>query len=343
MSLNVNIGVSDGQYGTENADTSSPPTKVQNKGWGGDSKIISLGGSLDITFNYTADPQTPSLIPPDGNASTETPTYQGSPEQDAAVTYYTSLSDNLNGLIDKYSLTKEQVSQLVFGYMTGQDLQDPALAKVFSELEGLMAAQSASVGDGTVLNTAVQDVKNAYNKSLADANSESFEDHLTTLALPPPQGEGLSKEEIAKLRFGFYNPDSADSSIKGKLDEIKTAIFGEMDKDWGLPNGYSIPVNTEKFTAELTVDFDTAFEDAVDEHIASLNLSEDDIATLKDQVLYKHYHPDARVSDLAAQLTEQLEGKVKIEFVISHGIPSADYPIKPGISYDAKINGMFLL
>jgi hypothetical protein len=342
MSLNVNINISDNQYDTGNVDTASSPTKIKDTGWSGESKIVSLGGSLNITFEYTADPQSPDLIKPNENASTEIPKYQSNPEQNVAVTYYTTLADNLNELIDKYGLTKEQVSQLVFGHMTGQDPQDPALAKIAAELENLVAAQSALIGDGTLLNTALQEVKDAYNKSLTETYSESFEEHLATLALPPPKGEGLSKEDIAKLRFGFYNPDSADPSVKSKLDEIKATVLGEMSKDWGFPEGYSIPANSEKFAAELTIDFDTAFEGAVDEHIASLNLSEDEATTLKDQILYKHYNPGATMSDLVSQLTEQLEGKVKTEFATSYGIPS-DYTIKPGFSYEAKINGMFSL
>lgn len=342
MSLNINVNVSNTHYDTDTVDTGSPATKIGGTGWTGESQIISLGGSLKITFNYTADPQTPELIKPDENASPDTPKYEGNPVNDAAVKYYSKFSETLNDLIDKYSLSEEQVSQLVFGHMTGQEPQDPELAKIYGELENEMAAQSAMIEDGTVLNTATQDVKEAYKKSLTNTYSESFEERLAALALPPPEGEGLSKEDIAKLRFGFYNPDSADPSIKSKLDEIKTAVFGEMAEDWGLPSGYSIPVDTEKFVAELTIDFDTAFEEAVDEHIASLDLPDDEKATLKDQVLYKHYYPDATVSDLVGQLTDQIEGQVKTEFATSHGIPS-DYSIKPGFSYEAKINGMFSL
>lgn len=342
--FDINAGVTNRFYSSElgNKDVDHKQ-QVGQTGWAGKSDIFSLGGQgvSSLFLNYNASAGHPSLIKPSENPSETVPTDLPSTQDEKMVDdYFTKFSTALGTIADKYDLSTEDVNKFIFASLTGSQPDGSKLMAPFKEFQQANSQFASQSQDPGRLNTLLQTVKENYLGIVNKNYTEAFEANLAKATLPPPKGQGLSEETAAKIRNAFYSPETADPSVKEQVEQFKEAARNQVASKMGLPSDYTPKADGTKFAAQLSSDYQEAFEKALDQAIADKNLPPDAAKALKDQTLYAHAFPTSKsLNPEAKMLAQQLEQQIKANFFAAHAL-SPNFVIDADPSFAAKLDGM---
>lgn len=234
---------------------------------------------------------------------------------------------------------KELAGQL--GTLAGND---PTLRNLIANVNSQLASSAStlnSVASELVLSNEISQgnfsglgdsFKNTFMGTLSKAFDKAFEGEL----------EGLDVETQAQLRFAHNNPDADGISqeTKNLLAQLEGGAVSQLQaKEWGIPEGYTPPVNSDVFNARLQNTADALFEEALAGFVGEDGepLSPEQQAIVKNM----YYGTVAAGGDLGA-ISAELEAQVAAELVIAMGVPDG-FPVPKGsLSHNANINGQFM-
>ncbi len=259
-----------------------------------------------------------------------------------------SLGDNpsreeLANLAKELAASGEQLKELA-GQLEELAGNDPTLRSLISNVQSQLSTNTStlnSVASELVLSHEISQgnfsglgdsFRNTFMNTLTKAFDNAFEDHL----------KDLDPETQAKLRFAHNNPDAEGISkeIKNLLAELEGAAVSQLQGEgWAIPEGYTPPVNSDAFNAQLQNTADELFEAALQNFTGEDGkpLSPEQQAVVRN-MYYGIVPPEGGLGAISAAL----EAQVASELVIAMGVPDG-FPVPKGsISHNANINGQFM-
>lgn len=168
------------------------------------------------------------------------------------------------------------------------------------------------------------------------AVSSAFEEQLSLYA----QQNNLSQEEVAKLRFAFYNPDATeDPQVKADAEVLSNAASAKLQEKFNLPKDFKATGDQEAFSESVEGTLNNAFEAQLALLAKKMNLTDKQVKELR----YAHYNPgQTKASPEMQKMLAQLENAAAKIVRQEYGFPASWKPSQvDGKEFNVEIEAAY--
>jgi len=313
----------------------TPETSVEREGVV--DEIYTIGG-LKIVFTYEQDPGNPALPGPNDNVSDTPNIHQRLFDISQKTQFMETLDNTFDQVTQQYNLTESQINQLLTAYLLDMPPDDTFLADIYKEIDAMVSGEMVAEFPELGEEWKPTGLKKSYKERITSNYHGTFEELLSKKGL-----EALAKKlgipvEVLKqkIRVAHYLPDQADPDVKEIVNQLEVSAMKEL----GIPEQFRADkVDNTSFLAEMTVNYDEAFENALSEYAKANNLSSETINQLK----YLHNFPDANYPNKEILLghLSKVNDSFLAEFLVQNGLPTDFVPETATATYNARINGHY--
>ena len=260
----------------------------------------------------------------------------------SAIGFDPRIRDTLNKsaqeIIDKSLNGNEQngASRPVLPTPTADPLtQFQALMSVFSSF------QTTGTQTSKTNNTSLENQTSSDSEVTADDERAAYGEDFNNLLTAYAKANNLSENDVAKLRFAFYN---SDANASGQLSDGSdlTQVLQTLTKqaqESAKANGYDVsklspPIDNSAYNLNISDAYNSAFEKAVN---ADPSLNADQKAAL----IYQHYNPVPTVPGVNQKTLETFQKAALQNVAKEFGIPPGWTPELNSQIYNAGLTGGF--
>lgn len=324
------------QFGPTGNDDSGKTDETRRTGLFGSSDTFGTGATSTADL-YTIpgwSPDNPSLVGPiEVDVLPEEwlggqPPAQGEPAP--VFSYEPKVSEAVQKLVDDGTITAEQGEELRAALLLGHPPPSEPLKGLYWQVEDLVIAEM--LAEYPELNDDWR--PNSARAHFREETDEIFKGTLEETLHAKAQELGLTDEQIARLRFGLYNPDLADRGDRQLINEIWQEAVTDFKSQFYLPEGFVPGLDESGFMGAMANDADEMFQEGLAQYALDNNLSEREV----NQLRYAYYHPEDSHDSQTLSALDTITNSYQSRLQEKWGTPS-DYVHEPMTSYYDGILG----